>query len=116
MKKKDYYSENYKYNLWKVYKCDALMMMGFQWLTFLGVIIWALGLRERLHQLQDISEAASLFRRVWMGDQPNSDMASSPWWGRGQREPRLEPGLADQVRGLGFIWMNKHLHLKVSAY
>lgn len=37
------------------------------------------------HQLQDISEAASLFRRVRIGDQPHSDRASSIWWRRPER-------------------------------
>lgn len=56
------------------------------------------------HQLQDISEAASLLRRVRMGDQPNSDWASSAWWRRPKRYPCLEPCFPAQTRGLGFIW------------
>lgn len=56
------------------------------------------------HQLQDISEAASLFRRVRIGDQPNSDWASSAWWRRPKRQPGFEPCFPAQARTFGFIW------------
>lgn len=77
-------------------KCEALSCY-FE--TSADIWSWLNG-----HQLQDISEAASLPRRVRMGDQPHSDRASSAWWRRPQRYPYLELCFPAHARGFGFIW------------
>lgn len=56
------------------------------------------------HQAHDISDAASLLRRVRIGDQPNSDCASSPNWLRPKcTAPRKLCCFPLHTRGLEFI-------------
>lgn len=60
------------------------------------------------HQAHDISEAASLFRLIRTGDQPNSDWASSIRWPRPRWE-RLRKLCCFplKTRGLEFICKKK---------
>lgn len=60
------------------------------------------------YQAQDISEAASLLRRVRMGDQPYSDWASSAKCERPQQADCRCPCLPFQDRGLVFICRDKY--------
>lgn len=87
-----------------IYMEEFFFPSSIEWMLAPQYVAWTCSHSPPGHQLQDISEAASLFRRVRIGDQPNSDWASSAWWKRPVRQPCLEACFRAHVRGLGFIW------------